>query len=82
LEFSNGLILPAALQSWSRHPLTEKSTRNIPRVKEQPAHKAGNFISIVRSMVLRKIFGPKGGTMTRGWEKLRNEELVLFAKYN
>jgi hypothetical protein len=42
LDSSIDLILPAALWTGDKHPVTEMSTRNLPRGKE---HKAGNLIT-------------------------------------
>jgi hypothetical protein len=35
----------------STQPLTEMSTRNLPRVKERPARKAENLIAICETIV-------------------------------
>lgn len=32
-------------------------------------------------MVLRGVFGPKKGDMTREWRKLHNEKLVMYNFY-
>ena len=32
-------------------------------------------------MVLREVFGPKRGDMTRGWRKLHNKELIIYNFY-
>jgi hypothetical protein len=39
-------------------------------------------LRVFENRVLRRIFGPKRDEVTGNWRKLRNEELVLFAKYN
>jgi hypothetical protein len=46
LDFSIDLILPAALWTGDKHLLTEMSTKNLPRGKGQPEHKAGNHITM------------------------------------
>jgi hypothetical protein len=40
-------------------------------------------LRVFENRALRRIFGPKRGEVTRGWRKLRNEELhELYSKYN
>jgi hypothetical protein len=39
-------------------------------------------LRVFENRVLRKISGPKRDEVIGGWRELRNEELVLFAKYN
>jgi hypothetical protein len=52
LDFSNDLILPAALWLWdSTQPLTDMSTRNLPGVKGRPAREADNLTAICEPIV-------------------------------
>jgi hypothetical protein len=52
LDFSIDLILPAALWALGlTQPLTEMSTRNLPRVKGRPARGADNLTSICEPIV-------------------------------
>jgi hypothetical protein len=39
-------------------------------------------LRVFENRVLRKISGPKRDEVMGEWEKLHNEELVIFAKYN
>jgi hypothetical protein len=64
------IILPVVLCGWDTWSLTLWEEHRL---------------RVFENRVLRKIFDPKRDEVTRGWRKLRNEDLhnlVLFSKYN